>query len=110
MASFQAKIGWERPRKRKIKIFFPFPSDRTGNRKFQKNSKNLKKLKNPLMASFKAKIGWKRLKKRENKNYRFVSFRSYPTDKKIPKNSKNIQKNSKIPLRLHFTPKQIGKG
>ena len=36
MASFQAKIGWERPRKRKIKIFFTFPSDRTGNRKFQK--------------------------------------------------------------------------
>ena len=108
MASFQAKIGWERPRKRKIKIFFPFPSDRTGNRKFQKNSK---KLKNPLMAFFKAKIGWKRLKKRENKNYRFVSIRSYPTDnRKFQKNSKNIQKNSKIPLRLHFTPKQIGKG
>ena len=34
MASFQAKIGWERPRKRKIKIFFPFPSDQTGNRKY----------------------------------------------------------------------------
>ena len=63
------------------------------------------------MASFKAKIGWKRLKKRENKNYRFVSFRSYPTNnRKFQKNSKNIQKNSKIPLRLHFTPKQIGKG
>ena len=62
------------------------------------------------MAFFKAKIGWKRLKKRENKNYRFVSFRSYPTDnRKFQKNSKNIQKNSKIPLRLHFTPKQIGK-
>ena len=28
------------------------------------------------MASFQAKIGWKRLKKRENKNYRFVSFRT----------------------------------
>ena len=28
------------------------------------------------MASFQAKIGWKMLKKRENKNYRFVSFRT----------------------------------
>ena len=28
------------------------------------------------MASFQAKTGWKRLKKRENKNYRFVSFRT----------------------------------
>ena len=44
MASFQAKIGWERPRKSKIKIFFPFPSDRTGNRKFQKNCKIIQKI------------------------------------------------------------------
>ena len=45
MASFQAKIGWERPRKRKIKIFFPFPSDRKGNRKFQKKRRKFKKIK-----------------------------------------------------------------
>ena len=45
MASFQAKIGWERPRKRKIKIFFPFPSDRTGNIKFQKKIRKFKKIK-----------------------------------------------------------------
>ena len=31
------------------------------------------------MTSSQAKIGWKRLTKRENKNYRFVSFRSNPT-------------------------------
>ena len=31
------------------------------------------------MASFQAKIDWERKRKRENKNYRFVSFRSYPT-------------------------------
>ena len=61
MASFQAKIGWERPRKRKIKILFPFPSDQTGNRKFQKKDNE-------------------------------------------------IQKNQKIPLWLHFMPKQVGKG
>ena len=45
MASFQGKIGCERPRKRKIKIFFTFPSDRTGNRKFQKKRRKFKKMK-----------------------------------------------------------------
>ena len=45
MASFQAKIGWERPRRRKIKIFFPLHSDRTGNRKFQKKIRKFKKMK-----------------------------------------------------------------
>ena len=62
------------------------------------------------MVSFQPKIGWKRQKKRENKNYRFISFRSYPTEnRKFQKNSKNIQKYSKIPLRLHFKPKKVGK-
>ena len=45
MASFQAKIGWERSRKRKIKVFFPFLSDRTGNRKFEKKKRKFKKIK-----------------------------------------------------------------
>ena len=45
MASFQAKIDWERQRKRKIKIFSPFPSDRTGYRKFQKKIRKLTKIK-----------------------------------------------------------------
>ena len=45
MASFQAKIGWEWPGKRKIKVYFPFPSDRTGNRKFQKKIRKFKKIK-----------------------------------------------------------------
>ena len=52
MASFQAKIGWKRPRKR-------------GKR-------------NTVMASLQVKIGWNRPRKRGNTNYRFVSFRSYP--------------------------------
>ena len=44
------------------------------------------------MAAFEAKTDWKTLKKRENKNYRFVSFRSDPTRKrKLKKNSKKIQ-------------------
>ena len=44
MASFQAKISWERPKKRKKKIvlmtFYP-----TRNRKFQKNIKKVYKIK-----------------------------------------------------------------
>ena len=45
MASFQAKIGWERQKREKIKIILPFRSHPTGWRKFQKNSKKFKKLK-----------------------------------------------------------------
>ena len=60
------------------------------------------------MASFQAKIVWKRPKKRENKNYCFVSFRSYLTrDRKFQKNSKKIQKIKKIPFYLHFKPKSV---
>ena len=45
------------------------------------------------MASFQAKIGWKRPRKRENKNYRSVPFRTYPTrNRKFRKNSKKIKK------------------
>ena len=45
-----------------------------------------------MMDSFQAKIGWNSLRKRENKNYRFVPFRSNPTRNR---NSKKQQKNSK---------------
>ena len=45
MASFQAKIGWKRPRKKKIKIIVSFRSYTTRNRKFQKNSKKIQKVK-----------------------------------------------------------------
>ena len=45
MASFQAKRGWERPRKReKKKIIVPMSSYPTQNRKFQKNSKKIQKI------------------------------------------------------------------
>ena len=71
MASFQVKIGWERPRKRenkKIKKIVPTSSYTTRNRKFQKKKvKKFKKLENTIMASFRAKIHWGRPRKRENK-------------------------------------------
>ena len=45
------------------------------------------------MTSFQTKISWKRRTKGENKNYRFVPFRSYPTgNRKFKKNSKKILK------------------
>ena len=57
--------------------------------------------------SFQAKIGRKRMRNRENKNYRFVSFRSYKTlRRKFQKNLKNL----KIPLWIHFKPKLIVDG
>ena len=61
------------------------------------------------MYSFQAKIGLKKMRKGENKNYRFVPF--LPNAKlEIPKNSKKIQKFKKMPLWLHYKPKQVGNG
>ena len=47
MYSFQAKIGWKRMRKRENKNchFVPFRSYPTRNRKFQKNSKKVQRIK-----------------------------------------------------------------
>ena len=42
MASFQAKIGWKRPRKREKKIIVPITFNLTRNREFKKNSKKIK--------------------------------------------------------------------
>ena len=47
MASFQSKIGWKMPRRRKNKNCrsVPFRSYTTRNGKFQKNSKKIEKVK-----------------------------------------------------------------
>ena len=47
MASFQAKIGWKRLRKRENENYFsvPFRSKSTRKTKFQKNSKKCQKIK-----------------------------------------------------------------
>ena len=44
LATFQANISWERPRKKKKKIIL-MSSYQTRNRKFQKNSKKIQKFK-----------------------------------------------------------------
>ena len=75
MASFQAKIGWKRLRKRENKkLSLCFVSTRPAIENSKKAASKFKKLKNMITASFQAKIVWKRLRKRENKNYHFVSF------------------------------------
>ena len=61
------------------------------------------------MALFQTKKGWKRLKKWENKNYHSVSF-IHDALQKIAKKQEKNQKNQKIPLWLHFKPKQAGNG
>ena len=57
MNSFQAKIGWKWMRKREIKMIVPFLLYPTRNRKFQKNSIKIQKIKSTIMATFQAKIG-----------------------------------------------------
>ena len=65
----------------KIKIVFPFPSDRTGNRKFQKKRRKFKKnRKIKLWLHFKPKQAGKG-SEIEKKNYRFVSFRTEALEK-----------------------------
>ena len=80
MASFEAKIGWKRSRKRENKNYrsVPFRSKSMHNRKFQKKNKKIKKIKKYHYGVISSP---NRLEKaqRENKNYCFVSFRSDPT-------------------------------
>ena len=75
MASFQAKIGWNRlTNKEKKKLSFRFVPTQSVIENSKKIAKKFKKLKNPVMTSFQTKISLKSLTKRENKNYRFGSF------------------------------------
>ena len=78
MTSFQAKIGWKRPRKRKNKNYRSVPFRSVPTQRVIENSnkiaKKFKKLENTIMAFFQVKTGWKRPRKREYKNYHYVSF------------------------------------
>ena len=71
MASFKARIGQKRPRKR--------------------DNKSCRSV-SFVMAPFQATIGLRRMKKEENKNYRSVSFPpdvQYKIPKKLPNKLKN---------------------
>ena len=107
MASFQANIGWEMPKKRENKNyhsdqFQPNPLQRI-RKKQQKNSKDKK---NIILASSQPKIGWERPRKRENKNYRSDQFLPDSLQRIPKKQQKNKKKTS---LWLLFNPKQVGK-
>ena len=97
MASFQAKIVWKRPRKRENKNyrFVPFLPD-----VLQRIPKKIKKI--PLWLHLRPEqVG----KGREGKKINLiVQFRSYPT------RNRKQQKNSKIPLSLHFKTPQVEGG
>ena len=106
MASFEAKIGQKRQRKRENKNCrsVPFRSYPTRNREFQENCKKIEKIKKiSLWLHLKLKqVG----KDREREKIRIVIlFRSYPM-----RNRKFQENCKKIPLWLHFKPKQVGKG
>ena len=96
-------------RKREIKIIVPFRSYPMRNRKFQKNSKKIQKIKKYhsgfISTFFVGKV-------RERAKIKIiVPFRSYPMHNgKFQKNSKEIKNIKKIPLWLHFKPKQVGEG
>ena len=94
MASFQANIGWEMPKKRENKNyhsdqFQPNPLQRI-RKKQQKNSKDKK---NIILASSQPKIGWERPRKRENKNYRSDQFLPDSLQRIPKKQQKNKKKH-----------------
>ena len=83
---FPAKFVGKCRDREKIKFIDPFRSFPKGKRKFQKNSKNIQKIKKKtIMSSFHGKIGRGRLRKRENKNCRSIQFLAEGLEK-IPQN------------------------
>ena len=95
MFHFKPKSVEKCREREKIKTIGPFRSYTTRNRKFQKNSKKIKKIKKYHYGFLSSKIGVKRPRKGENNNYRSVPFRSYPTRnrefQKIAKKFKNLK-------------------
>ena len=96
MTPFQAKIGWKTQRKRENKNChsFPFRSYPKSNRKFQKNSKKIKKVKKKNHYGFISSQKQVGKGGERDKIKIIVTFRSYPTrNRKLQLNSKKIQKN-----------------
>ena len=61
------------------------------------------------MATFQAKIDWGRRRKRQNKNCRFVPFRSYLTrNRKFQKNSNKIEKIKKYHYGVFSSQNSLG--
>ena len=87
MASFKAKIGWKRPRKReKIKTIVPFRYNPTRNRKLKKKGKKVQKTKK-WRYGFISSQG--RSEKAGKQRKQKLSFRSVPT-RRVIENFKKI--------------------
>ena len=88
MASFQVKVGWKSPWKQENKNFRSYP---TRNRKFEKNSKKIQKIKKYHYGFISSHNRLKNDEK-EEKIKIIVPFRSYPTRNiKFQKNSQKVQ-------------------
>ena len=102
IAPFKAKVGCKTQRKRENKnchsvLFRSYP---TRNKKFQRNSKKVQKVKKHHYHFFSSpnKLGnaEKERKLKIKKKKKIVTMSSYPTrNKKFQKNRKKIQKNRK---------------
>ena len=91
MASFQAKIGWKRLRKReKIKIIVLFRSYLTRKNKLQKNSKKIQKIRKYHYGFI---SGQNRLEKAEKERKEKLPFRFVPT-RRVIENYKKKLKNT----------------
>ena len=92
MASFQAKTGQERLRKREKKIIVPISSYPTQNREFQKTSKKIQKIKKHHYDFFSSQNGSGLVEKEKKENY--CSDQLLPDQKqKIPKKQLKNSKN-----------------
>ena len=88
MPSFQAKIGWKRLRKRKTKTIASFRTYLNRNRKFQKNSKKIQKIKKFLYGFISSQ---NRMEKAEKERKQKLSFR-FVLARLVIGNSKTIAK------------------
>ena len=93
MASLQAIISWERPRKRgKKKKIIPTSSYTTRNRKFQKKSKKIQKIRKHCYGFFSSQNTLGKAEKERKK--KIVPMSSYPTcNREFQKNSKKFKKH-----------------
>ena len=72
LASFEAKIGWEMPRKREKKIIVLYRSYTTRNRKFKKNSIKIQKIIKYYYGFISSQNRGETQRKSDNKKYRSV--------------------------------------
>ena len=100
IASFQAKISWERPRKRKNKKkkIVPMSSYPTCNEKFQKNSKKIQKIRknHHIFFSSQNRMGNAEKRRKLKKKNSSDGFLPNPEQKILKKIAKKFKKLENI--------------